>query len=86
MKAAICMTSEILASVISWCLLSTRAVGGTLLDCHEAPPWIGVANVADPQIKLTSAILLLFAGSLLLLAIGYVVDSLRTDSSPAGST
>ena len=86
MKAAIRMTSGIVTSVIAWCLLTARAVGGILLDCQQAPPWIGVANVADPQIKLTSAIMLVFAGGLLLLAIGYVVDSLRTDSSPAGST
>ena len=86
MKAAIRLISGILASVIAWCSLLTRAVGGTLLDCHEASPWIGAANVADPQIKLASTILLLFAGGLSLLAIGHVVDSLRTDCSPAGST
>jgi hypothetical protein len=57
----------------------TRALGDTVLDVEEMAPFFAPNNLADPHLNLAGAIMLLFAGSLSMLAVGYVVDSTRDD-------
>ena len=60
-------------------LLYNGALGDTVLDFEELGPWIAANNQLDPAARLAGAIMLLFAGSLSLLVVGYVVDSTRAD-------
>jgi hypothetical protein len=60
-------------------VLHTGAFGETFVDLEELGPWLAANNQPDPATRLASAIMLLFAGSLSLLVVGYVVDSTRTD-------
>jgi putative oxidoreductase len=55
----------------------TRAFGDAVLDAEEMGPFLAPNNIPDPQLRLAGAIVLLFAGSLSILAVGYVVDSTR---------
>jgi putative oxidoreductase len=55
----------------------TRAFGDAVMDAEEVGLFLAPANVPDPQVRLAGAIMLLFAGSLSILAVGYVVDSTR---------
>jgi hypothetical protein len=57
----------------------TRAIGDTVRDIDEMVPFLAPVNIPEPQLRLTGAILLLFVGSLSMLAVGYVVDSTRAD-------
>jgi hypothetical protein len=57
----------------------TRAIGDTVHDIDEMAPFLAPINVPEPQLRLTGAIMLLFVGSLSMLAVGYVVDSTRID-------
>lgn len=75
--------ARLLGRICAGCLLSTRALGGTLLDLDETAPALVANNMADPQIKLAGTIMLLFAGGLSLLSIGYVLDSLRSENPPS---
>jgi hypothetical protein len=55
----------------------TRALGDTVLNLEELTPLLAANNLPEPQLKLAGVIMLLFAGSLSMLAVGYVVDSTR---------
>ena len=55
----------------------TRAFGDAVLDAEEVEPFLALGNIPDPQQRIAGAIMLLFAGSLSILAVGYVVDSTR---------
>jgi hypothetical protein len=57
----------------------TRALGDAVLDAEEMGPLLAPNNIPDPQLHLTGAIMLLFAGSLSIMAVGYVVDSTRDE-------
>ena len=57
----------------------TRAIGDTVHDIDEMSPFLAPINIPEPQLRLTGAIMLLFVGSLSMLAVGYVVDSTRAD-------
>jgi hypothetical protein len=57
--------------------LVTRAFGDAVLDAEEMGPFLAPNNLLEPQLRLAGAIVLLFAGSLSILAVGYVVDSVR---------
>ncbi len=70
---------KLLAGIVAICLLSSSSRGGALPKLDEAAPWFAANNVPDPQVKLAGAIMLLFAAGLSLLAVGYVVDSIRSD-------
>jgi hypothetical protein len=59
--------------------LDTGALGDTVLDLEVLGPWIAANNLPDPAARLAGAIMLLFAGSLSILVVGYVVDSTRED-------
>jgi hypothetical protein len=61
----------------------TRAIGDTVHDIEEMSPFLAPMNIPEPQLRLTGAILLLFVGSLSMLAVGYVVDSTRADDQAA---
>jgi hypothetical protein len=61
----------------------TKSLGDTVFDANEISPFLG-PNAADPQIRLAGAIMLLFAGSLSILAFGYVIDSTRLDDRSSG--
>jgi hypothetical protein len=54
-----------------------RAFGDAVLDAEEMGPFLAPNNLPEPQLRLAGAIVLLFAGSLSILAVGYVVDSTR---------
>ncbi|MGC8641915.1 MAG: hypothetical protein ACP5XB_18770 [Isosphaeraceae bacterium] len=82
MIVTICQASRHLGRLLAACLLTTRALGGTLLHPDKTAPLFAANNVADPQVKLTGAIILLFAASLLLLAVGHVLDSVRSNNPP----
>ena len=60
-------------------LLYTGAFGDTVLDFEELGPWLAANNHARSAARLAGAIMLLFAGSLSILVVGYVVDSTRDD-------
>ncbi len=62
-------------------LLTASAMGDTVLDIEEMTPLLAANNVPDPRFKLMGAILLLFAGSLCVLLIGHLIDSVRLDKS-----
>ncbi len=55
----------------------TRVFGDAVLDAEEMGPFVVPNNIPEPQLHLAGAIMLLFAGSLSILAVGYVVDSTR---------
>jgi hypothetical protein len=76
--------SGLLVQLLAGLLLSASALGGTLhkLDPEHAGHWLLANNAPDPQVRLTGAILVVFAGGLSLLAAGYVADSLRSDRPP----
>ena len=57
----------------------TRAFGDAVLDAEEVGRSWRPRNIPDPQLRLAGAIMLLFAGSLSILAVGYVVDSTRDE-------
>ena len=60
-------------------MLGTGAFGDTVLDFEELGPWLAANNLPDPAARLAGAIILLFAGSLSILVVGYVVDSTRAN-------
>jgi hypothetical protein len=60
-------------------ILHAGAFGDTVLDFEEIGPWLAVNNQPDPAARLAGTIMLLFAGSLSILVVGYVVDSTRED-------
>jgi hypothetical protein len=62
----------------------TRAIGDTVHDIDEMSPFLAPINIPEPQLRLTGAIMLLFVGSLSMLAVGYVVDSTRADDQSLG--
>jgi hypothetical protein len=62
-------------------LLTASAMGDTLLDVEEVTPLLAANNMPDPRFKLMGAILLLLAGSLCVLLIGHLIDSVRLDES-----
>jgi hypothetical protein len=67
----------------------TRAIGDTVHDIEEMSPFLAPINIPEPQLRLTGAIVLLFVGSLSMLAVGYIVDSTRADDQsppPAAET
>jgi hypothetical protein len=73
----------LLARLASGTLITTKAMASVFLGYEEVAPLAIANNVADPQLKLASAIIILFAGSLLILIVGYIVDSTRPEESPA---
>lgn len=70
----------LLGRVLAGVLLATEAFGDTVPDVKELGPWLAANNVPDPQFRLAGAIMLLFAGSVSILVIGYVIDCTRPDS------
>jgi hypothetical protein len=76
----------LLGRALTGLLLETGALGDTALDFEELGPWLAANNLPDPAARLAGAIMLLFAGSLSLLVVGYVIDSTRAakPSSSAG--
>jgi hypothetical protein len=64
-------------------LLITRAMGDVFLDFEEVAPLAIANNGPDPQLQLASAIIILFACSLSILVVGYIVDSTRPEESTA---
>jgi hypothetical protein len=71
----------LLGWVLAGVLLTTSAMGDVVLDVDEMTPTLAANNMPDPQFKLMGAILLMFAGSLCVLLIGHLIDSLRLDNS-----
>jgi hypothetical protein len=69
----------LLGRVLAGVFVATGAVGDMVLDVEEIAPFIAANNMPDPQFRLVGAIMLLFAGSLSILVVGYVVDSTRAD-------
>lgn len=67
----------LLGRVLAGVLLATEAIGDTVLDVKEMGPWLAANNMPDPQFRLAGAIMLLFAGSVSILVVGYVVDCTR---------
>jgi hypothetical protein len=70
----------LLGRVLAGVLLATEALGDTVPDVEELGPWLAANNMSDPQLKLAGVIILLFAGSVSILTVGYVVDCTRPDS------
>ncbi|QEH31859.1 hypothetical protein OJF2_03260 [Aquisphaera giovannonii] len=62
---------------IAGLLLGGRALGGTALRGRELGPWPAANNPADPSLRLLGAILMIFAASLCMLAVGYITDTTR---------
>lgn len=67
----------VVARMVAGLLLAHPAAASVVLDAEEAAPAFLARNVPDPQLGLTLAIVLLFAGSLTILLVGYVADSTR---------
>ena len=67
----------LLGRALTGLLLDAGAYGDTTLDLEELGPWLAANNPADPAARLAGAIMLLFAGSLSILVVGYVIDSTR---------
>jgi hypothetical protein len=80
MSGAIRRIPAILGQTVASVLVATRALGDAVLDLEELDPLIVANNLADPQLKLAGAIIMLFAGSLSILVVGYVLDSTRPPS------
>ncbi len=72
------LVSRILAGVLA----TTEAFGDTVLDVEELGPWLAANNLPDPQFRLAGALILLFAGSVSILVVGYVVDCTRPGTHP----
>jgi hypothetical protein len=70
----------LVSRVFAGVLLATEALGDTVLDVEEIGPWLAANNMPDPQFRLAGAIMLLFAGSVSILVVGYVVDCTRPNS------
>jgi hypothetical protein len=70
----------LLGRVLAGVLLATEVLGNTVPDVEDLGPWLAANNLPDPQFKLAGAIMLLFAGSVSILVIGYVVDCTRPDT------
>jgi hypothetical protein len=78
----VCTIREIpglLGKLVLGATFGTTALGDTVLDVGEMAPLLAANNLPDPHLKLAGVIVLLFAGSLSMLAVGYVVDSTRED-------
>ncbi len=69
----------LLGRVFAGVLLATEAMGDTVPDLEEIAPLLMANNMLDPQFRLAGAIMILFAGSLSILVVGYVVDSTRSE-------
>jgi len=76
----------LIGQALTGLLLDTSAFGDTVLNYEELDLWLGANNLADPAARLAGVIVLLFAGCLSILVVGYVVDSTRVDKpySPDG--
>jgi hypothetical protein len=86
MVRTIRVISRLLGELALGVTFVTRAIGDTVVDIEEMAPFFVPNNVPEPQLRLAGAIMLLFAGCLSMLALGYVVDSTRVDersSAPA---
>ena len=70
----------LLGRVLAGVLLATEAFGATVLDVEETGRWLAANNMPDPHFRLASAIMLLFAGSVSILVVGYVIDCTRPNS------
>lgn len=70
---------ELLGQALTPLLLNISASGETSLDFEDLGPWLAANNLPDPAARLVGAIVLLFAGSLSLLVVGYVIDSTRAN-------
>jgi hypothetical protein len=66
-----------LVPILAGLFLGTAAVAGTTPNLYEIGPRLAANNVPEPQLMLAGTIMILFAGSLCLLVLGYVVDSTR---------
>jgi hypothetical protein len=73
---------ELLGRLVTGALLTTRAMADAVFDFDEAIPLAVANNVPDPQLKLAGAIIILFAGCLSILVVGYIVDSTRPQEAP----
>jgi hypothetical protein len=73
-----------LAPILTALLLGPSLLGGTLPQPGPelAAPWAVANNSPDPQVRLAGAIVTIFAGCLALLALGHVVDSIRSENPP----
>jgi hypothetical protein len=71
------LLGRVIAGVL---LVATEALGDTVLDVEEMGPWLAANNMPDPHFRLAGAIMLLFAGSVSILVVGYVVDCTRPDA------
>jgi hypothetical protein len=67
----------VMGKMITGFLLGNRAIGAMVLDAEEIVPGVLANKLPDPQLELAGAIMILFAGSLTILLIGYVSDSSR---------
>jgi|BogFormECP12_OM1_1039635.scaffolds.fasta_scaffold08482_1 hypothetical protein len=68
------LLGRVIAGVL---LVATEALGDTVLNVEEIGPWLAANNMPDPHFRLAGAIMLLFAGSVSILVVGYVVDCTR---------
>jgi hypothetical protein len=75
MVATIRMIPAALALIFAGLFVGNAALGETTLDLDAMIPRLAPNNVPEPQLMLAGTILMLFAGSLCLLLVGYVVDS-----------
>jgi hypothetical protein len=71
--------SGLLGKIFLSFIFANNACADTVFNARGMAPMLGPNNAADPQVKLAGAIMLLFAGSLSILAFGYVFDSTRLD-------
>jgi hypothetical protein len=73
-----------LAPILTALLMGPSLLGGTLAQPGPelAAPWALANNGPDPQVRLAGAIVMIFVGCLALLALGHVVDSIRSANPP----
>lgn len=57
--------------------VANRALGALVPDLEEVVPVLAANNVVDQRLELIDAIMILFAGSLTILFLGYVAESTR---------
>jgi hypothetical protein len=72
----------LLAWLVIGAMTTTKVLAGVVLDLEKAAPLAAVNNVPDPNLKLASAIIILFSGCLSILFIGYIIDSIRPGEKP----
>jgi hypothetical protein len=82
MSAIVRRLPGVVWNVIAGLMLANRALGAMILEAEETDPLLPVNKLADPQLELAGAIMILFAGSLAILLVGYVSDATRVIDRP----